>query len=191
MRYIHLNPLRANLVTRLDHHAWTSHREYLGADPPPDWLITNHFLEILGGADRLHDYVLGLHQGAIDWPDELALRTGWIVEQKQREKGRPTRRHRSTAGTRFRKPVELIRDVCAVTGSSRAELRTTVMGPRANPARRLAVWALDRYTTLTHGEISAQLDMTTRQVANVLARISFGSEPLASWKVELISMVEE
>jgi REP element-mobilizing transposase RayT len=190
LAYIHLNPLRANLITRLKQHAWTSHREYLGADPPPDWLTTDHFLELLGGADRLHDYVLGLHQGAIDWPDELALRTGWIVEQKRRDRRRRARKHRTVSDTRFRKPAELLRLICAVTGSSRAELRTTVMGPRANPARRFAVWALDRYTTITQGEIGAQLEMSAVQVGNVLGRLDLGVEPLATWKGELISRVE-
>lgn len=190
MAYIHLNPLRANLITKLKQHAWTSHLEYLGVDPPPAWLTTDHFLALLGGADRLNEYVLGLHQGAIDWPDELALRSGWIVEQKLRAKPHPARRRRATHDTRYRKPTELIRLVCAVTGSSRTDLRTAVKGPRANPARRFAVWALDRYTPLTQREIGERLDMTRVQVANVLRRTCFESEPLNSWKDQLISIVE-
>jgi len=191
LAYIHLNPLRANLITRLNQHAWTSHREYLGADSPPEWLTTGHFLELLGSATRLHEYVLGLHQGAISWPDELELRNGWIVDQKRREKRSGRRARSDDTDSRFHEPNELLQKVCKITGSSRRDLRTIVMGPRANPARRFAVWALDRYSTLTHGEIGGRLDMSRKQVANVLSRSTAGSEPIDSWKDELISVVNE
>jgi putative transposase len=39
--YIHLNPLRAGLITRLDGvRGWTSHRRYMGKDRDPEWLTT-------------------------------------------------------------------------------------------------------------------------------------------------------
>jgi putative transposase len=38
VRYVHLNPVRAGVVTSPEASRWTSHRAYLGADPCPVWL---------------------------------------------------------------------------------------------------------------------------------------------------------
>jgi putative transposase len=43
LAYIHLNPLRANLVTRIDSRCWTSMRAYLGRKGEPDWLVKKYF----------------------------------------------------------------------------------------------------------------------------------------------------
>lgn len=39
VRYIHLNPVRAGIVTRPERYRWSSHRSYIDGDPP-DWLET-------------------------------------------------------------------------------------------------------------------------------------------------------
>jgi REP element-mobilizing transposase RayT len=187
LAYIHLNPLRANLVTRLEQECWTSHREYIGLDSCPDWLSTRHLRGVLGGAKRMHKYVLGLHQGAIDWPDELSLRRGWIVEEKQRTKPRFSRRRDQGSDSRFIKTEELLEHVCEITNSSMRGLRTAVMGPGANPARRFAAWALARYTPLTQREIGVRLRMSPGQVAKVITRLELGVEPFGGWKDALSS----
>ncbi len=44
LAYIHLNPLRAGLITRLDGlRGWTSPRRYLGRTSEPEWLVTKFF----------------------------------------------------------------------------------------------------------------------------------------------------
>lgn len=45
------------------------------------------------------------------------------------------------------------------------------MGPRANPPRRLAVWALSRTQVNSHREIASALRMSEGQVAKVLCRV--------------------
>jgi REP element-mobilizing transposase RayT len=47
VRYIHLNPVRANMVTDPRDYPWSSHRAYLGA-PRPDWLRIDAVLGVLG-----------------------------------------------------------------------------------------------------------------------------------------------
>lgn len=53
VRYIHLNPVRANIVKSLDDYRWTSHHAYTGRRRPP-WVTTdfilNCFDERLNGA---------------------------------------------------------------------------------------------------------------------------------------------
>lgn len=40
LRYIHRNPVKANLTTDLEEHKWTSHRAYMREKERPDWLRT-------------------------------------------------------------------------------------------------------------------------------------------------------
>lgn len=50
LRYIHLNPVRANLVSSPDDYPWSSHHAYLGKRSEP-WVTTQFALRMLG-SDR-------------------------------------------------------------------------------------------------------------------------------------------
>jgi REP element-mobilizing transposase RayT len=179
LAYIHLNPLRASLVTRLDSECWTSHRAYLGRDPAPEWLTTGHFLGLLGGAAPLHEFVLALHRGSCPWPEGMSLESGFIEAEDGK---RPARRKASdAAATRFLGVRRALSLVGEVTGATITELREAVCGPGANPARRFAVWALKDRTALTHAEIGSALRMSPQQVAHVLRRLRFDVEPFRGW----------
>lgn len=186
MAYIHLNPLRANLVTRLQSECWTSHRAYLGRDQGPEWLTTRYFLNLFRGAEKLNEYVLELHRKGRSWPDEMSIENGWIsfgeVERKV------SRKKAVESATRFIDARSAVKLICKVTGEKEAELRAAVMGPRANPARRFAVWALKQRTLLTQKEIGSVLGMSAGQVAHVLRRIRFAKEPLTTWKAEWLDL---
>jgi len=47
LRYIHLNPVRANLVASPDDYPWSSHHAYLGTRTEP-WVTTEFALRMLG-----------------------------------------------------------------------------------------------------------------------------------------------
>jgi REP element-mobilizing transposase RayT len=180
LAYIHLNPLRAGLVTRLGSDCWTSHRAYVGRDPAPDWLSRDHFLGWIGSAARLNDFVGDVHRKRIAWPDEMSLDTGWLNDSgaiAAESKGHVE----PTAATRFLPPRKVIATVCATTGATRIDLKRAASGPRANPPRRFCVFALRRWTSMTHGEIGAALDMSETQVANVLRRFDAEAEPMKRW----------
>lgn len=51
LRYIHLNPVAAGLVSDPAQHRWSSHAAYLGGGHTPRWLDTRTPLEVLGGRD--------------------------------------------------------------------------------------------------------------------------------------------
>ncbi|HSP35567.1 MAG TPA: transposase [Thermoanaerobaculia bacterium] len=44
LRYVVLNPVRANIVSRPEDYVWSSHRAVLGADPAPAWLAVDRIL---------------------------------------------------------------------------------------------------------------------------------------------------
>ena len=98
--------------------------------------------------------------------------------------------HRPSAfESRFLQPEMVIDIVCEITGVRKSEIAQSAMGPRANPARRFAVWALRTHTRLKNREIGRAIKMTYNQVSNVLSRFQSGEEPIRSWVAELSSYV--
>lgn len=51
-RYIHLNPVRANMVKVPEEYRWSSYRSYIGLTGQPDWLRTADQLEQFQGGER-------------------------------------------------------------------------------------------------------------------------------------------
>jgi REP element-mobilizing transposase RayT len=51
-RYIHLNPLRAKMVKRLEDHRWSSYRAFIGKSPSPGWLETEWLLSLFAKQRR-------------------------------------------------------------------------------------------------------------------------------------------
>ena len=47
-RYIHLNPVRAKLVDKLQDYRWSSYLDYIGSGTPPAWLEMNFILGYFG-----------------------------------------------------------------------------------------------------------------------------------------------
>ena len=47
-RYIHLNPVKANLVKKPADYQWSSYRAFLDAKNPPSWLSTKFLLSYFG-----------------------------------------------------------------------------------------------------------------------------------------------
>lgn len=47
-RYIHLNPLRAKMIEKLEQYRWSSYLDYIGTRKPPAWLERNFILGYFG-----------------------------------------------------------------------------------------------------------------------------------------------
>ena len=166
-------------MPRIDSRSWTSLRAYLGRKGEPVWLTKEYCLELFDGSDGLRAYTLSLHRGGRSWPETMDLEWGFFNDQTQ---GQTASVHgRSSFRTRFVEPQRLLEMICEVTGSGLKEITTSVKGPRANPARRFAVWALRKHTILKNREIAGLLNMTYNQVSNVLSRSRGGVEPVAKW----------
>ncbi|MDD5309744.1 MAG: transposase [Deltaproteobacteria bacterium] len=175
--YIHLNPLKAGLVTRLDaDRAWTSHRAYLGKDSKPEWLTC---WTVLAGMhpQAFHELVLGLHRGKTDWPDGLSPETGFPTVPIAAPTGQAKAHERSND--------DVIGKICEITGVSRKQLRRSVRGPGGNPARRFAVWALSRATRLTQREIGALLGMSATAAAKEFSRVGRALKNFREWESAL------
>lgn len=192
--YIHLNPVEAHLARRVTDEAWTSHRAYAGLDDPPTWLTTRFFLDLFGGAEKLGEFVRGYRQGVMEYPEDFNPETGLFEKQKDTAPGplarvpAITRRagRQPPSHARNRPTEEVLQEVMALTGATMAELKRTEMGPRANPARRFAIWALCHSGTLSQREVGKVLDASHEQVARLLGRLrkDGANEPMAGWMKE-------
>jgi len=172
--YIHLNPLRAGIVRRLDQHCWTSHRAYLGLDYPPDWLSRDLLLGHCGGSEAFGEWVYDLRSKREGWPEDFDEDNGWFAGGKE---VRPWSFKRRDVKDRVvpKKPADaarVLKRVMRLTKSNRRELNRAPRGRSGNPARRFAVWALHRETGLKHSQIGDLLGgMNPEQVGVTLARL--------------------
>lgn len=67
-RYIHLNPIRANLAKRLDAYPWSSYGAFIDKTPKPAWLETDWLLSLFGKQQKLatRNYQLFVEEVAWD-----------------------------------------------------------------------------------------------------------------------------
>lgn len=75
--YLHLNPVRAGLVTRVEDSVWTSHEAYAGTAKPPAWLTTSDLLGAFGGHATYLDEIDGLRTGRIAFPSGFEPEAMW------------------------------------------------------------------------------------------------------------------
>ncbi len=66
-RYIHLNPLRANMVKQHDAYPWSSYRAFIGKSPTPAWLETNWLLSLFGKQKKRAARSYQLFVEGTDW----------------------------------------------------------------------------------------------------------------------------
>jgi len=187
--YIHLNPVRARLVTAPEFGHWTSYADYLGITKPPKWLTTATVLSMYETVDNLVAETLGYHTGELKWPRDFDLRRGmfktWSPEIP--------RTHAQVAAWKDRQ-VEWVREVHGiVTCLSWEQVFVRAMGRGGNPARRLAVWLLATRTDLTYKQIAEVIKGNSNEVTQMLhfiRKARFG-EPLANWVRRADFWVEE
>ncbi|TNF23158.1 MAG: hypothetical protein EP329_27930 [Deltaproteobacteria bacterium] len=170
--YVHLNPLRAKLVGRVEEeNAWTSFRAHLGLEGAPAWLSRDGVRSVFGSPETMADAIRSLHLRK-DWPEGSDLESDvprWPAD--------------ATGGGGLVRVDTLLEQVAAVTGAGVDELRRAARGRGANPARRFAVVALAELGGLKHREIGTALAMTSPEVANVLYRVRKAeAEPFAAWR---------
>lgn len=182
LAYIHLNPLRVRLITRLDGlDGWTSHRAYMEKDPAPEWLTTKVLGSQFDSPAQMKEWILRLHQKAEPWPEGMGLKDGWfqwhLCPVDMREEVIPE----DEKGISEQSFIDAI---CQVTGASSTRLREHVRGPLGNPERRFAVWAFRTSTYCTYKEIGSCLDMTVEHVARDVRRLRGNIPRLSDWMDE-------
>ncbi|MDY6986865.1 MAG: transposase [Thermodesulfobacteriota bacterium] len=74
-RYIHLNPLRANMVEQLQSYPWSSYRVFAGKAKAPDWLEVDWLLSLFGKSRKractaYRKFVEGVDPNRVEDPEK-------------------------------------------------------------------------------------------------------------------------
>jgi len=160
LRYIVLNPVRANIVKYPDEYAWTSYRATAGLIEPPEWLavdrIREHFASVelyrafvregIGSSVRPWDAVVG---GMYLGPDD------WLAKVRERVEAEPRdRQHASDQRTLLRPSMsDIVTSVSTVLGVDEDRVRVG----RGGLPRTVAAWLGCYEGMLTNIEIAAAL----------------------------------
>jgi hypothetical protein len=165
IRYIHLNPVRAELTRDPEEYFWSSHRFYLSTIPLP-WLTTDWVLaQFSDDETRAKRSLLAFVLDGIDEevPEELVNERGdgrvlgddgftenvlERSEQVDREEIRID---------------QIVQAVCRMYQLKESELAAPGKDHQASEARALAAWAVREHPPLRLSELSARLgrDITT------------------------------
>jgi hypothetical protein len=151
----------------------------MGKDRDPNWLVT----EVIGGLfdthEEMKDLILRLHRKAEPWPCGMRKESGWFLWHLCPVELKGTKPEEEVQGG---VPIAFImKDICEITGVEPARLHEPVRGPRGNPERRFAVWALQRITYLTYRQMGELLEMTPQHVARDIRRSRTGIEGFGQW----------
>ncbi len=159
LAYIHLNPVRGNLAKTADAARWTSHAALVGGERRPAWLTAGTIERLFGDSKTYQDYLAACLGDAPPEPP------GWDPERLW---GAPPAPSALPAAPRPVVDVDALLDAVATAASvSPDELRRPRAGRRGNAARAFAAWWLGRRTTLTNGQIGAQLGCTAARVSQL------------------------
>jgi len=154
--YIHLNPVRAAMVTDPEEYPWSSHTAYLGTEIVP-WLATEQVLSMFGTrcgqAVRLFSQFVGertwdgrnneFHQGGTI--DSRLLGIESFVDEAL-EKAQLRREQKPTV----REVLETIKTVCNIDNET---LCSRQRGRAITEARTLAAWAVAEFSAGTISEV--------------------------------------
>jgi REP element-mobilizing transposase RayT len=177
--YIHLNPVKANLVTNPESATWTSYAAYTGEGVCPDWLTRDVVMEMYGTRERLVEETWAYHRGEIPWPMDFDLQRGIFTSWSPEVPRMSAQREAWQAHQ-----ISVVKQVYGlVTEADWTETQTSSRGRKGNPFRRLAVWLFMHATDLPHSVVCEELGTTLNQLSMMLHRLKKErlEEPLAGW----------
>jgi putative transposase len=179
IRYVVLNPVRANMVQRPEDYRWSSYRATAGLEKAPAWFDVDHVLAVFGdGVDRVAEYRLfvemKIHSEERLWDEVTNViylgREEWIhkmratVESKPRSSDHPLAQ-RAVGRPKMANVVAAVADVAKISAE---EIRSK----RGGALRRLAAWLGWNEGLLTLRSIAAGLRLRSEgYVSNLIRRI--------------------
>lgn len=181
--YLHLNPVRANLVMRPEQAHWTSHGKYLGEDRYPEWLTTSDLRRRFKGVSNYRRYLRDVMIGRTVEPSGFD-----VVTFEDRRAGRLMMVKKERLPD-VRSIDEALEQVMRVTHATESDLHMTQRGRTGNPVRALAAWWLVYGAGLSNTETGAQLGMSPSAVGKLLSKVrtnrSYQDGQLRDWVVAL------
>jgi REP element-mobilizing transposase RayT len=185
VRYIHRNPLNANLVKNMDDYKWCSHKGFLSIAKKWDWLHKNYILSLLSKnrkdwmryyrkwvsveeEDEVSQTISG-----VKWP--VCLGTQEFVD-RIKEKYGSKKMNREIPSSRELLPDKsrIVEAVCLFYGVEKGEISGTRRGIK-NEARNAAIYLTRKLRLETFREIGEQYgienDRTFRSVCVRIGKV--------------------
>jgi putative transposase len=193
VRYIHRNPLQAELVQNLEAYKWSSHRGYLSIAKKWDWLYKNYILSLLSKnrKDWLGHYrkwvsteeddEVSKKIGGVKWP--VCLGPQAFID-RIKEKYGSGKLNKEIPSSRELLPGKkrIIDEVCRFYGVKSTDMIKKQRGKR-NEARNAAIYLTRKLRLDTYREIGEQYgidnDRTVRSVFVRMKKTSTENRDLA------------
>jgi len=199
LAYIHLNPVRANIVPSPDRADWTSHTAYVGLAQRPSWLVCEEMLELHAGIEGYQAYIRDVQYGREVAPeifDPDGIWSGPISGLVSLQRMAPA--SESTRGPRWRGRVGNERIGAALTElerileRSREAILAPKQGRRDNRHRWVAAWWLTWSGRLSGVEAARVLGIRRSGVSQMAAKARsrrLEDPELDVWMTELESLL--
>lgn len=159
VRYIHLNPLKAQVVKEPQEYLWSSHRVYLNPDKGPQWLKVDKLLESFEGSKGFQAYVMegndeeierfygGKKQGVILGREEFIEKVKESGQEPHQENTRDEARY---LGPTVEKLIEAVRTYYHI---EKSKIEQGCRG-QENEARDVAIFLAYETCDMKHREIA-------------------------------------
>ena len=179
LRYVVLNPVRANMVRHPEHYEWSSYRATVGLCDVPSWLAADNalawFSSDRGVARARYRAFVGAGIGSTESPwnnlvGQMYLGSEEFIEKmRDRIEVKPRASEHPISQRYVTRPDmgAIVRVVAAVMGVSENEIRFG----RGGTSRRVAAWIGCYESLLKSCEIAAALRLrSATQVTNLVVR---------------------
>lgn len=197
LRYVVLNPVRADITHTPDSYEWSSHRAVLGATPAPRWLAVDDVLLHFGPT---RDIALPLYRRFVDegitrreslWDGIVGqIYLGgeeWIDEVRERIALKP----RSEDYPRCQKLPYSMDDVITCVARTFSVPEERIRNGRGGSHRMVAAWLGWNNALLTSREIGSALNIRSSQVARLVSRCESDSEASEAIRRVFLPSVDE
>lgn len=161
--YIHLNPLKDNLVAQLEDYKWSSFNSYLGKIKSVEWLDTDFILSHFGrnrNAYRLfvyeqvdRDISKDVYQGCVLGDEFFVSRIKNAVQHEDFDNKEIPQSRSLRKEIDARSIIEVVSDKLAIEPSSLRKRR------KNNTPRKIAVYLVSKYTPLSLLEVGRLFHM--------------------------------
>ncbi|MCP4674642.1 MAG: hypothetical protein GY854_03840 [Deltaproteobacteria bacterium] len=184
LMYLHLNPVRARLVTHPDQFIWSSHGAYMDEKMRPAWLTTDEMKEYYETEQGYRKCLEATMKGSLPMPPDF---DSVLVESRQGGRHQIVKQPEAKATVTV---AAALKQVSKLTGSKKAEILSTNRGPTGNPARALAIWWLVYGSGQTNTQVGKILKLSPSAVSKILKKIRKSPQEyfdglIAEWKEEL------
>jgi putative transposase len=176
IRYIVLNPVRANIVSRPEDYRWTSYRATAGLAPAPQWLAVHDVLLPFGPDGDLaraafRDFVNAAIGVDSSFWNELFERhyigsDNWMDDVREKIAVRP-RSIEHPRAQRIVKPATMAEIVAAVAETCGVD-SANLIGGRHRAARMIVAWFAREETLMPLREIGASLRLSYGRVSQLV-----------------------